>query len=316
MKKILVTGGAGFIGSHLVPKLIENRFEVFVLDNLSSGSKKNLPDNTKLFVTDINSSNVSSIFERERFDAVVHLAGQTMVNVSVERPVFDAEENVVGSINLLETARKTGVKRFIFASSAATYGDVDESLLPLPETLPTAPMSCYGLSKATVERYIRLYHDMYGLEYAILRFANVYGERQGDGGEGGVISVFVRQTVGNKDITIYGDGEQTRDFIYAGDVADAIVAALTAPEANDIYNVSTQTETCINELPAILSDLAGKKINVTYAPERAGDIRRSILSNVNAGKKLGWQPKTPLKDGLKKLYDYSISRFKTAFDTK
>ncbi len=302
--KILVTGGAGFIGSHLVPKLIKERHDAFVLDNLYSGSKKNLPADTRLFVTDINSPDVLPIFEQEQFDAVVHLAGQTMVNVSMEQPVFDAKENIVGSLNLLEAARKTGVKRFVFASSAAVYGDVEESLLPLAETLPTRPMSCYGLSKATVEKYIRLYHDMYGLEYAILRFANVYGERQGDSGEGGVVSIFAKQTANNQNIRIYGDGEQTRDFIYAGDVADAIIAALTASTANDIYNISTQRETSINEMFAILREIADKKINVSHDLARPGDIRRSMLSNKNAAAKLGWQPQTSLKDGMKKLYDY------------
>ena len=302
--KILVTGGAGFIGSHLVPKLIAQNFDTSVLDNLSSGKQANIPDKAQFFKIDINSPNVLSVFEREKFDAIVHLAGQTMVNVSMKQPIFDAEENIIGSLNLLEAARKTNVKRFVFASTAAVYGDVDEALLPLPETLPTNPMSFYGLSKATIEKYIRLYHDVFGLEYAILRFANVYGERQGDSGEGGVISIFTKRVVGNRGVTIYGDGEQTRDFIYAGDVADAIIAALTAPKVNDVYNISTQAETSVNDMLAILGEVAGQSIKVAHGSERAGDIRRSVLSNANATKKLGWQPKTSLKDGMERLYGY------------
>ena len=239
-----------------------------------------------------------------RFDAIVHLAGQTMVSTSIEDPALDAGQNILGTIRVLEAARQSGVDRVIFASTAASYGNVPEGDLPIKETRRRAPMSFYGLSKVTAEQYLDLYHQVYGLDSVTLRFANVYGERQGDGGEGGVISIFTRLVAAGEEITIFGDGEQTRDFIYAGDIASGVAAALTTAQANVVYNLSTQTQTSLRELVDVLSNVAGRQIIPKYGPERPGDIYKSSLSNARAKRGLGWKPTVSLEEGLRRTYRY------------
>ena len=209
---------------------------------------------------------------------IVHLAGQTMVDASIRDPHFDASENVMGTLNVLEAARLSGVKRVIFASTAAAYGNVEEELLPLREELPLAPLSFYGLTKVMVERYLVLYHDLYGLDYVVLRFANVYGERQGDKGEGGVISIFAKRVAKGEPLTIFGDGGQTRDFIYAGDIANGIVHALMTEHVNTAYNLSTQTETSLNDLVSIFGRAVGRDLHPNHRAAREGDIYRSMLA--------------------------------------
>lgn len=302
--KILVTGGAGFIGSHLMRYLTERGDEAVALDNLSVGSRKNLPEGVELITADVLSPEFGEIVAKGKYEAIVHLAGQTMVNRSIDDPPFDTKENVVGTVNVLEAARRANVRRVIFASSAAIYGNVSEEELPVKETKKPLPTSFYGLSKLTAEKYFELYQRVFGLDYVILRFANVYGERQGEGGEGGVISIFAQNIVKGEGITIFGDGEQTRDFIYAGDVASAIGAALLSEEVNAAYNVSTQTETSLRELVSILSNIAGHRIIPQYAPERPGDIYKSMLSNGRAKLGLNWKPKITLEEGLKMTYNY------------
>lgn len=304
--KVLVTGGAGFIGSHLMRRLKENNIAAAALDNLSVGSRDNLLDGMELIAADVLSPELNSIVAAGQFDAIVHLAGQTMVNRSIDKPEFDAQQNILGTVNVLEAARKNGIDRVIFASTAAAYGNVSETDLPVKESQELLPMSFYGLSKVTVERYLELYHEVYGLDYVVLRFANVYGERQGDSGEGGVISIFARRIAKGQDITIFGDGEQTRDFIYAGDIAAGIIAALTTKEVNAAYNLSTQTETSLRELVSILSGLAGRKIIPRYDAERPGDIYRSMLSNARARRGLNWQPVVSLEEGLRLTYNYFL----------
>lgn len=304
--KVLVTGGAGFIGSHLMRRLKENNIAAAALDNLSVGSRDNLLDGMELIAADVLSPELNSIVAAGQFDAIVHLAGQTMVNRSIDKPEFDAQQNILGTVNVLEAARKNGIDRVIFASTAAAYGNVSETDLPVKESQELLPMSFYGLSKVTVERYLELYHEVYGLDYVILRFANVYGERQGDSGEGGVISIFARSIAKGQDITIFGDGEQTRDFVYAGDIAAGIIAALTTKEVNAAYNLSTQTETSLRELVSILSGLAGRKIIPRYDAERPGDIYRSMLSNARARRGLNWQPVVSLEEGLRLTYNYFL----------
>ena len=302
--KILVTGGAGFIGSHLVRQLLKNNFEVAVLDNLSSGTKKNLPAEINFAEMDIRDEKFSKFVEKEKFDAAVHLAGQTMVNKSVQYPKFDADVNVIGTINLLEAAKKFSVRRIVFASTAAVYGDVDEKILPIKESQPLNPMSFYALSKMTAENYLKLYSELFGLEFIALRFSNVYGEFQGDGGEGGVISIFSKLAAQKKQPTIFGDGLQTRDFIHAEDISKGICAALTTENKNFACNLSTQTEINLNELVKILSKAAGYEIFPTYQARRQGDIKRSSLSNEKSRKILNWKPKISLLEGLQRTYKY------------
>ena len=301
--KILVTGGAGFIGSHLMRKLKEAGHEAVALDNLSTGLRENLLPDMKLVVLDTHDKAVEDVFQKEHFDAVVHLAAQTLVSDSMTDPENDMYQNVAGTVRILECCRKYGVQRVIFSSSAATYGDVDEKALPISETLPQAPLSFYGLTKKTAEKYLELYHLAYGLDYVVLRFANVYGERQGDGGEGGVISIFTKRLAQGKGITIFGDGKQTRDFVYAGDIADGIIDALTTDAKNTAYNLSTTEETSLNELVEILSHIAGKDITPAYDKPREGDIYRSSLNNAKAICNLGWKPKVSLEEGLKRTFE-------------
>lgn len=301
---ILVTGGAGFIGSHLVRTLLAKGEKVTALDDLSTGLAENLPPEAEFIEMDILDEGLKKVVAAGAFDAIVHLAAQTMVDISVKDPLFDARENLLGTVHVLEAARAANVKRIVFASTAAAYGDVKEDDLPVREAQPTEPMSFYGLSKLSVEKYLAMYHQLYGLEYVVLRFANVYGERQGDGGEGGVISIFAKAMAEGRDITIYGDGEQTRDFVYAGDIAEGIVAALQTEEVNAAYNLSTQTETSLRELVSLLSEICGREIVPKYGAERDGDIYKSMLSNSRARRGLDWQPATTLAEGLRRTYEY------------
>jgi UDP-glucose 4-epimerase len=305
--KVLVTGGAGFIGSHLVRRLQAENVQVTALDDLSTGLRENLPEDIEFIETDVCGDALDNVVAVGGFDAIVHLAGQTMVDSSIKAPVRDAQQNIIGTIRVLEAARKNNVQRVIFASTAASYGNVRESDLPVKESKTLAPMSFYGLSKITVERYMEMYHHIFDLDYVVLRFANVYGERQGDGGEGGVISIFAKAIAHGKDITIFGDGEQTRDFIYAGDVAAGIWAALCTEEVNAAYNLSTQTETSLRELVNILSNIAGRRIIPKYDLERPGDIYKSMLSNARARRGLVWKPAMPLEEGLRRTYEHFMS---------
>ncbi|MDU2065883.1 MAG: NAD-dependent epimerase/dehydratase family protein [Sporomusaceae bacterium] len=300
--KVLVTGGAGFIGSHLSRKLLADGHTVVIYDNLSTGRKEHVPAKVKLVVGDIRHEMMSTVLATEKFDAVVHLAAQTGVPASIESPLFDADVNIQGSVRLLEACRTYGVKRVVFASTAAVYGDVAE--VPVKEAAPTVPTSFYGLSKLTIEKYLALYQAQFGLSYVVLRFANVYGERQGDGGEGGVVSIFSRKCFQDEPVTIFGTGEQTRDFVYAGDVAEAILLALQTDKDNQVYNVSTKTEITVNELLHCIETVSAKKMSTTYEPPREGDIFRSFLENQAITSNLGWKAKTTLPEGLARTYKF------------
>jgi len=304
--KVLVTGGAGFIGSHLVRQLLQSEHQVLVLDNVSSGAWQHLPageNSCTCWQMDIRDVLAKEKIQQENFDVIVHLAAQTMVDASIKDPLFDASENIMGTLNVLEAARQCGA-RVIFASTAAAYGDVVESDLPLLEAHELQPQSFYGLTKVGVEKYLALYHELYGLDYVVCRFANVYGERQGDSGEGGVISIFAKRIAAGQDIAIYGDGTQTRDFVYAGDIASGICKAMMTENVNTVYNLSTQRETSLLDLVQVMSDVSGCEITPKFSSPREGDIHRSMLSNQHAKIGLGWKPQVSLKEGLRRTMNY------------
>ncbi len=302
---ILVTGGAGFIGSHLVDGLIAEGHHVIIVDNLSTGSRKNLNPKAVFYEEDIRHTDaLDRIFADEQVQIVFHEAAQTLVPYSMEHPKEDAELNIMGLINVLDMCRKYHVEKIIFSSSAAVYGD--NLNVPLKEDQPLMPTSFYGLTKVIAEKYIQLYHDVFGLSYAILRYSNVYGERQGSHGEGGVVYVFSKALAQGKDLTIFWDGEQSRDFIYVKDVARANIKAMDAAVPSGIYNVSTAIETTINALKEILLYFSRVPVQVSYADARGGDIYRSALDNTAAKQVLQWKPATKLLQGLQTTYSYFV----------
>ncbi len=298
--KILVTGGAGFIGSHIVDQLLIEGHRVVVVDDLSTGSLANVNPAAEFVQLNVLDSALLDLFAKEKFDVAVHLAAQTIVASSLEHPAVDARMNVLGTLQVLEGCRLYGTERIIFASSAAVYGDV--TMLPVPEDNLKSPTSFYGLSKLTAENYIQMYNALYGLNYLILRYANVYGERQGDRGEGGVVSIFAGCLKQGRPLTIYGDGSQTRDFVYVGDVAAANVQAALTPHMNRVLNISTQTETSVKQLATLFGEIAGCNGEPTYQPARSGDILRSMLRNREACDALDWMPQICLRDGVDRTY--------------
>lgn len=302
MRKILVTGGAGFIGSHVVPALLDRGdCEVTVLDNLSTGRRAYVPAGVSFRLLDIRSRELEDFLAREKFQTVIHLAAQTLVPYSMAHPEADEDLNVAGLVHLLEGCRKSGVEQIIFSSSAAIYGDNQN--LPLQETEMPAPSSFYGLSKAVGESYIRLYSQAFGLHHVIFRFANVYGERQGETGEGGVISIFARKIAQQEPVTIFGDGNQTRDFVYAGDIARAMCLAVGYPGCATL-NVSTNKEVSLNQLITVLEKILGHRMDVRYGPVRPGDIYASVLSHKALVETLGMRKYTDLETGLAKTMAY------------
>ena len=299
--KVLVTGGAGFIGSHTVDHLIAAGHSVTAIDNLSFGNIAFVNPQATFIQEDIlNHQQLAALFRTGKFDAVLHFAAQTQVSFSQNNPVDDAASNILGTINLLDAARAFGVKRFIFASSAAVYGDAPE--LPITEQTPLQPMSFYGLSKVSAERYITMFARHSEISYVIFRYANVYGERQGNNGEGGVISIFASQFRDDQSACIYGTGQQTRDFIYVGDVAAANCLALTTNSVNEIYNISSQTETSINAVIQCFRQISGNHGKVSCTEPRKGDIFRSLLDNRKAIQQLQWKPHVSLEEGLRRTY--------------
>ncbi|SDF71889.1 NAD-dependent epimerase/dehydratase family protein [Sporolituus thermophilus] len=304
--KVLVTGGAGFIGSHTVDKLIQEGCQVTVVDDLSTGRRENVNDQAAFVEMDVCSPALFELFAVGQFDGVVHLAAQTLVPVSLDKPDFDCRVNVLGTVNVLEACHRYGVRRVVLASSAAVYGD--GVVVPAVEDAHLAPTSFYGLSKLTAEKYLAMYSQVYGLEGVALRYANVYGERQGDGGEGGVVSIFARRMARGDVLTVFGDGNQTRDFVYAGDVANANWLALVTPNISGVFNVGTASETSVNDLAHLLANAAGRPVDIQYGPPRTGDIYRSALDNRLARERLGWQPQVPLAEGLARTWQWMKER--------
>ena len=302
--KILVTGGAGFIGSHLLQLLQgQQGVEVVVYDNLSSGRREHVPKGIRLVEGDVrDAEGLAHLFASEGFDSVVHLAAQTMVPYSLSHPEEDCQINLLGLINILECCRKYAVKHIVFSSSAAVYGD--NLNIPLHEEEKPMPTSAYGITKMASEHYLRMYHDLYGLNTTVLRFANVYGERQGAGGEGGVVSIFCKLLAAGKGVTVFGNGEQTRDFVYAGDIAEALWRG-SQLEGHHVINISTQKETSVNQLLAAFKQAVGREFPVQYAPIREGDIFRSVLANGRCVELLGFCPAMNLQEGVARTYaDY------------
>lgn len=298
--KVLITGGAGFIGSHIVEKLLGNNYDVIIIDNLSSGSIENIPDSDtlKFYQLNIEKDNLELVFQKEAPDYVIHLAAQTSVNFSISHPYYDANMNVMASIKLLELCKKYNIRKFITASSAAIYGN--PKYLPIDENHPTEPMSQYGLSKLTMEKYIKLS----GIPYIIFRFSNAYGPRQKSSKESGVVAIFNNAMKNNEPINIYGDGEQIRDFIYVEDIANICIKAINSNVENEIINFSTNKGVSLNQLFKVMKSLYNYTLNANYLPERIGDIKNSILSNDKAYNLLQFTNYTKLEKGLEILANY------------
>ncbi len=299
--RILVTGGAGFIASHIVDAFISMGHTVGVIDNLSSGRRENINPDAMFFEIDITDrTKLEEVFKSFKPEIVDHHAAQINVRRSVEDPVFDATVNIIGSLNLLELSKEYRVKKFIFASTGgAIYGDVGGMA---DESTPTAPISPYGASKRSVEIYLGYYSSVFGLEYVALRYANVYGPRQDPFGEAGVVAIFSERILSNKPCIVYGDGEQTRDYVYVMDVVEANIKALSAPIG--IYNIGTGKETSVNELIEVLRSVSGRDFSVVYDAPRPGEVRRIALNCEKANKLLNWTPKTSLVDGIRETFNY------------
>lgn len=299
--RITVTGGAGFIGSHLVDRLIEDGHTVQVIDNLYTGNKEFVHSKAQFVELDIRDPKLYSVLEEFRPDYIFHEAAQTEVSTSMSDPMLDCDINLMGLINLLNAAVKLDVKKFLMPSSAAVYGNLDT--LPLNEEMIGNPSSFYGLTKLTTEHYLRIYHEAFGLPYICYRYSNVFGPRQGNGGEGGVISIFAKAIVQGSPIIIYGDGKQTRDFIYVDDVVEANILGIQH-QVTGIYNVSTGISSSVNLLVDEFRNISGKDIEVVYDKPRLGDIRDSVLATDKSEKKLLFTAKYNLHDGLIKTYEY------------
>ena len=299
--RITVTGGAGFIGSHLVDRLIEDGHTVQVIDNLYTGNKEFVHSKAQFVELDIRDPKLYSVLEEFRPDYIFHEAAQTEVSTSMSDPMLDCDINLMGLINLLNAAVKLDVKKFLMPSSAAVYGNLDT--LPLNEEMLGNPSSFYGLTKLTTEHYLRIYHEAFGLPYICYRYSNVFGPRQGNGGEGGVISIFAKAIVQGSPIIIYGDGKQTRDFIYVDDVVEANILGMQH-QVTGIYNVSTGISSSVNLLVDEFRNISGKDIEVVYDKPRLGDIRDSVLATDKSEKELFFTVKYNLHDGLIKTYEY------------
>lgn len=307
--RTVVTGGAGFIGSHLVDRLLDDGHEVLVVDDLATGSMTNLapaesraPDRLVFRRHDIRRPDTAGLITAFKPEVVYHLAAQADVRVSIARPAFDAELNVLGSLNVFEGAVRAGARKVVFAGSGGTLYGVPESV-PTDEDHPQRPVCPYGVAKKAAGDYLHYYREVAGLDFTILALANVYGPRQDPHGEAGVVSIFGRTLLDGSTPTIFGDGEQTRDFVFVGDVAEAFVLAAQGASGM-LGNVGTGTETTVNELLALMGWITGSEGEVRYAPARPGEVRRSALDPTLLGKVLGWVAGTSLEEGLARTLDW------------
>lgn len=302
MVDILVTGGAGFIGSWVVDRYIQEGFSVAVVDNLSTGDRENLNPQASFYEVDITSGEeLEKVFAKEKPRYVNHHAAQINLRYSVENPLFDASVNILGSLNVFEMSIRFGVERVIFASTGgAIYGEVNT--LPATEDLLPAPLSPYGVSKYAVEKYLEYYKAVQGLDYVALRYGNVYGPRQNPEGEAGVIAIFSSRFLQEKPCVIFGDGTKTRDYVYVEDVARANVLALSAPSG--VYNIGTGKETSVLALLNLLEKVSGKEVHRFFSEERKGEINRIALSFEKARKVLCWSPETSLEEGMRRTLSW------------
>ena len=306
--RALVTGGAGFIGSNLTDVLLDRGYDVVVVDDLSSGKRANLEDalgrGATLHEADIRDGEaMRELFEREQPEVVFHLAAQMDVRVSIARPAFDARTNVEGTINVLEAARLAGARRLVFSSTGgAIYGETE--IVPTPEDAPTLPMAGYGQSKFCAEQYLGLYERLYAMSSVALRFGNVYGPRQDPHGEAGVVAIFCGRYIAGQPATVFGDGSQTRDYIYVGDLVEAIVAAGES-EVRGAINIGTEEETTVLELIEALQAAGGERdgFEPDFKPARTGELDRSCLDVARARETLGWAPKVDVREGIRRTLE-------------
>ncbi|MDR2437400.1 MAG: NAD-dependent epimerase/dehydratase family protein [Endomicrobium sp.] len=305
--KILITGGAGFIGSNIADALLTKGYDVIVFDNLSSGKKENIDKKSRFYKADIyNKKEVEEIFKKEKPQIVIHHAAQVDVRKSVEDPFFDVQVNILGSINVLNASIENKVKKIIFASSGGSvYGECKASA-PKEDT-KTNPLSPYAIAKNSVENYINFYSVVHGLDYTILRYSNVYGPRQDSYGEAGVVAIFAGRMLKDEEVVVFGDGKQMRDYVYIGDVVDANLKSLTKGK-NQIINIGTGKAVSVNELVKVMSKVSGYKKKVVHRPKRDGELFKSFLNISRAKTDLGWNPKVNIKKGIKITVDYFRER--------
>jgi UDP-glucose 4-epimerase len=303
MTKILVTGGAGFIGSHVVDLFVSHGYDVVILDDLSTGRASNLNPAAKFYQMDIRDPKIREVFEIERPDFVSHHAAQMDVRRSVAQPLFDADVNILGSINLIECAREFNVRHFVYISTGgAVYGEPET--LPCDEMHPINPICQYGASKHTVEHYLYMYNVNYGLQYTVLRYPNVFGPRQDPHGEAGVVAIFTGKMLDNEPVTINGDGEQTRDFVFVRDCARANLLAVSVDHAPGIYNIGWGRPTSINEIFTNLAKITGYTQPVSNGPAKVGETRHIYLDASKANRDLAWSPTLSLEEGLRETVEY------------
>ncbi len=308
--RVLITGGAGFIGSHVADAYLAAGHEVGVVDDLSTGTKENVNPCARFWQADIRGTNLAAILADFRPDVINHHAAQLSVSVSTRDPRRDADINILGTLNLLEVAVRGGVDRIIFASTGgAIYGD--EVAVPTDETACPRPVSPYGVAKLAVEHYLHAFRAMHGLRAIVLRYSNVYGPRQSPHGEAGVVAIFSRGILEGRELTVNGDGRQTRDYVYVEDVVGANMLATTLTLGQDlpILNIGTRTETSVNDLISAFREAGGKEIVWHHGPSQSGEQRRSVLDCALAKRLLGWEAKTKLRPGLMRTFQWFESKF-------
>ncbi len=299
--KILVTGGAGFIGSHVVDLFINEGYEAVVVDDLSTGRLSNLNPKAKLYRMDIRDPKLAEVFEAEKPDFVSHHAAQMDVRRSIVEPIFDADVNILGSLNVIECAKRYQVKRFVYISSGgAAYGEPE--YLPCDEAHPINPICQYGASKHTVEHYLYMYYQNYGLKYTVLRYPNVFGPRQDPHGEAGVVAIFIGRMLKGEDVVINGDGENQRDFVHVKDCARGNLLGLDAPVG--IYNLGFGYGTSVNQIFDALKQITGYPKDAIHGPAKLGETRKIYLDAGKAQKVMGWSPTVTLEEGLKETVEY------------